>query len=186
MKYLIFFILLISIYLAASANCENHHPPTANRQPPTIIHQPPTANRQPPTDLNRSAFYKAMEETDKALVNSQLEELKSAPADLKPAFMGAMMMKRASFIGNAVAKLHYFKEGHKMLEAAIKQDPENTEFHFLRLMIEEHAPGVLGYNKDIEKDCALIRKNYASLPGGLQQTITNYSKKSKFLKLDLS
>jgi hypothetical protein len=42
----------------------------ANRQPPTV-------NRQPPTgEINRSAFYKALEENNKELVNAQLKELK--------------------------------------------------------------------------------------------------------------
>jgi hypothetical protein len=127
-----------------------------------------------------------MQGNDKALVNVQLEDLKSAPEALRPAFMGAMLMKRASFFGSAGSRLHYFREGHKLLESAIKQYPENVEFRFLRLMIEEHVPPQLGYNKEIENDCAFIRKNYKSLPEDVQRTIEDYNKKSKFLKLDLS
>jgi hypothetical protein len=139
----------------------------------------------PTTGLNRSAFYKAMEENDKTLVNAQLEDLKSAPDEIKPAFTGAMLMKRASFIGSAASKLHYFKDGRKMLETSIHQYPENAEFRFLRLMVQEHAPGALGYKTDIENDCGFIRKNYKSLPEDVQAIIKDYSKKSKFLKLDL-
>jgi DnaJ-domain-containing protein 1 len=171
MKYLVFSILLISIYPMAFA--------AVNRQPSTV-------NRQLPTDLNRSAFYKAMEENNKSLVNAQLEELKSAPEELKQAFMGAMLMKRASFIGSAASRLHYFREGHKMLESAIKQDPDNVEFRFLRLMVQEHAPKALGYKEDIEKDSDFIKKRYKSLPEEVQHTIEDYSKKSKLLKLDVS
>jgi hypothetical protein len=138
------------------------------------------------TGLNRRDFYKAMEENNKTLVIAQLEELKSAPEDLKQAFTGAMLMKRGSFVGSAVAKLHYFKSGHQMLEEAIKKDPDNAEFRFLRLMIQEHAPGVLGYKGNIEKDCVYIRKYYRSLPDEAQQAIEDYNKKSKFLKLDVS
>ena len=172
MKYLIFFIFSIPVYYASGAVIRNG--------------QRSTVNGQRKTDLNRYAFYKAMQENNKALVNAELEELKSAPETLRPAFMGTMLMKRASFIGPAGAKVHYFREGHKMLEAAIQQDPENAEFRFLRLMIQEHAPGVLGYNKDIEKDCVLIRKYYKSLPAEVQHNMEEYSKKSKFLKLDVS
>ena len=127
-----------------------------------------------------------MEQNNKDLVKAQLEELKSAPEEIRQAFMGAMLMKRASFSGAAGVKLRYFKEGHKMLESAIKQDPENTEYRFLRLMIQEHAPGVLGYKDDIPKDSEFIRKSYKSLPPEIQQVIGDYSKKSKFLKLDVS
>ena len=73
-----------------------------------------------------------------------------------------------------------------MLEAAIKQDPDNAEFRFLRLIVQEHAPGALGYKTDIEKDSEMIRKYYKSLPEEVQHTIEDYSKKSKFLKLDVS
>jgi hypothetical protein len=127
-----------------------------------------------------------MEENNKALVNDQLEELKSAPTELREAFTGAMLMKRASFIGSAASRLHYFREGHKRLESAIQQYPGNVEFRFLRLMIQEHIPGALGYKKDIDNDCGLIRKYYRYLPVEVQLVIEDYSKKSKFLKLDVS
>jgi hypothetical protein len=52
-------------------------------------------------------------------------------------------------------------------------------------MVQEHAPGALGYKTDIENDCGFIRKNYKSLPEDVQAIIKDYSKKSKFLKLDL-
>jgi hypothetical protein len=53
-------------------------------------------------------------------------------------------------------------------------------------MVQEHAPGALGYKKDVEKDCEYIRKSYKSLPDDVQLTIADYSKKSKFLKLEVS
>jgi hypothetical protein len=149
---------------------------------------PSTVNRQPSTSngLNREAFYKAMEENKKDLVNAQLEELKSAPEESYSAFLGAMLMKRASFPAAAGVKLRYFKQGHKMLEAAIKKEPENAEYRLLRLMVQEHAPGVLGYRDDIQKDCELIRKSYKSQSPEIQEYIGAYNKKSKFLKLDVS
>ena len=169
MKYLIICLLLSTSY----------------RQPSTVNRQPLAVNRQPST-INRSAFYKAMQENDKALVNAQLKELNEAPGDLKQAFMGAMLMKRASFVGSAGARIHYFREGHKMLESAIQKAPDNVEFRLLRLMVQEHAPGALGYKSDIGKDSEYIRKYYKSLPGEVQLTVEDYNKKSKFLKLDVS
>jgi hypothetical protein len=175
MRYLSLTIFFISFYLIGYA----HFLKTRCNVQQTI-HIKPTAG------LNRAAFYKAMQENDKSLVNAQLEELKSTPADLRQAFTGAMLMKRASFVGSPASRLHYFKEGHKMLESSIQQYPENAEFRFLRLMVQEHAPGALGYKTDIEKDCGFIKKNYKSLPEDVQAIIKDYSKKSKFLKLDVS
>ncbi len=151
------------------------------------IHLRPTANRQPPTvDINRAAYYKAMEENNKALVNAQLTELETVPENIRQAFMGAMLMKKASFRAPPAIKLRLFKQGNKLLEAAIRQDPQNAEYRFLRLIVQEHAPGVLGYKNDVQNDCEYIRKYYKSLPDEVQQAIDHYSKKSKFLKLEVS
>ena len=155
--------------------------------PPTANCQPTTAVCQLPTELNRPAFYKAMEENNKDLVNAQLKELESEPAEIREAFTGAMLMKKASFGGVPPAvRLKVFRQGKKLLEGAIQTDPENVEFRFLRLIVQEHAPGALGYRNDIEKDTEYIRKSYKSLPDELQRTIGDYSKKSKFLKLQVS
>jgi hypothetical protein len=152
----------------------------------TVNGQLSTKNCQLFGDLNRTAYYKAMESDNKTLVDAQLAALNSAPADGKNAFLGAMTMRRAGIGGNPASKLKLFKQGHKMLEEAIKQDPDNAEYRFLRLIIQENAPGILGYKDDEEKDSAFIRKSYKSLPEDLQKTIADYNKKSKVLKLQVS
>ena len=143
------------------------------------------ATPPPAFDLNRTSFYKAMQSDNKTLVDAQITALNS-PASANNAFLGAMTMRRAGIGGNPASKLKLFKKGHKLLEAAIEQDPNNTEFRFLRLMIQENAPGILGYKVDEEKDSEFIRKTYKTLPEDLQKTIADYNKKSKVLKLHLS
>jgi hypothetical protein len=127
-----------------------------------------------------------MESQNKTLVDAQISELNSAPADIKNAFLGAMIMRKAGIGGNPSSKLKLFKQGHKLLEGAIAKDPNNAEYRFLRLIIQENAPGVLGYKSDLQKDSEFIRKSYSSLPEDLQKTITDYNKKSKVLKLQVS
>ena len=136
--------------------------------------------------FDRSAYYKAMQGDNKDLVNAQLKELNSAPPELKDAFVGAMTMRKAGISGSPTTKLHLFKIGHKLLENAISKDPKNAEFRFLRLIIQENAPGVLGYKNDTEKDAEYIRKSYKSLPEDVQRVIAGYNKKSKILKLQVS
>src|ERR1700760_579198 len=80
------------------------------------------------SDLNRIAFYKAMESNDQTLVDAQISELNQASSNLKNAFLGAMIMKRAGIGGNPLYKLYLFKKGHELLEDAIKENPNNTEF----------------------------------------------------------
>jgi hypothetical protein len=95
-------------------------------------------------------------------------------------------MRRAGIGGNPASKLKLFKQGHKLLEEAIAKDPKNAEFRFLRLIIQENSPGVLGYKNEEQKDSEFIRKSYNSLPEELQKTIADYNKKSKVLKLQVS
>ena len=171
-----FFVSILSICIMGLVSAFPRSSDIGHRS--SIIRQPST--------INRSAFYKAMEGNNKELVNEQLTELTSAPPDLKDAFMGTMILKQAGLGGSPTTKLHLFKEGHKMLETAIKQNPDNAEFRFLRLMIQENAPGVLGYKNDIQKDSEFIRKSYKLLPEDVQHAIVDYNKKSKVLKLEVS
>jgi len=127
-----------------------------------------------------------MESNDQTLVDAQISELNLASSNLKNAFLGAMIMKRAGIGGNPFYKLYLFKKGHELLENAIKEDPNNTEFRFLRLMIQENAPGFLGYYDSEEGDSEYIRNAYKSLPENLQKAITDYNKTSKVLKLQSS
>jgi hypothetical protein len=138
------------------------------------------------SELNRNAFYRAMESNNKSLIDEQMSALNSAPVNLKNAFLGAMTMKSAGVAGNPFYKLWLFKKGYSLLEDAIKQDPNNIEFRFLRLMIQENAPGMLGYNANEEEDSEFIRKEFKSLPLDLQKNITDYNKTSKILKLQVS
>src|SRR5207253_3424423 len=102
----------------------------------------------------------------------------------KPAFEGALLMKKAELANGPGKKLNLFKDGHKKLEAAIKKDDDNAEYRFLRLMIQEHAPKMLGYKEDLQKDSAYIRQSYKKLPAEVQEAIINYSKTSKILRSD--
>jgi len=135
--------------------------------------------------LDRTAYYKALEGNNKELVNAQLKELNTAPSGVRDAFTGAMIMKKAGLGGSPASKLRLFREGHKMLEAAIKDDPKNAEFRLLRLMIQENSPNFLGYKNEVEEDSEYIRKSYKALPDEVQRTIADYNKKSKFLKLEV-
>jgi hypothetical protein len=92
-------------------------------------------------------------------------------------------MKKAGLVLNPAEKLSLFKNGHKKLEAAIKNSTENVELRFLRLIIQENAPSILNYNDDLEKDSIYITQKYKRLPDNIQKVIIDYSKKSEFLAL---
>ena len=134
--------------------------------------------------FNRKDFYSAMASGDAKAIEEQISLLKNSAIGDRPAFEGALMMKKAGLISGAGKKMNLFKDGHKKLEAAIKGNDENAEYRFLRLMIQEHAPKMLGYKEDLKKDSAYIRQSYKKLPAEVQEAILNYSKTSKILRSD--
>jgi len=135
------------------------------------------------TAFDRSGFYNAMASSIIGTLNDELQALKKIEFAGKDAFEGALTMKKAGFPGSPERKLSLFKSGHKKLEAAIHSDSTNVEFRFLRLMIQENTPGILGYKKELKKDSDYIRRHYKTLSPAVQQRIIEYSKKSTVLKL---
>jgi hypothetical protein len=141
---------------------------------------------QSTTGIDRAAYYKAIQQGKKELMDKELALLQSAPPETRQAFSGALIMRKAGTAGSPHQKLKLFRQGHRDLEAAIKKDPENVEYRFLRLIIQEHAPGILGYRDNLEEDSEIIRNNYQKLPAELRKLVEDYSKKSKILKLQVS
>ena len=132
--------------------------------------------------FDKSAFYSAMAANNLDAINNQLSIVKLTNITEKEAYEGALLMKKAGLVTKAKEKLSLFKAGKVKLEASIKKDSGNSEFNFLRLIIQEHAPKMVEYRYDIENDIAAIRSNYKTLPQVVQQAINDYSKKSKVLK----
>jgi hypothetical protein len=133
-------------------------------------------------DFDRPSFYAAMASDNVTQIDKQLEIVSKSSIAGKVAFEGALTMKKAALIKGAGKKLNLFKAGHKKLEAALNKDAENAEYHFLRLIIQENAPGVLGYKNDLEKDSTIVVTQFKTLPPAVQQAVTDYSKKSKVIK----
>ncbi|MFT3937055.1 MAG: hypothetical protein QM726_25740 [Chitinophagaceae bacterium] len=132
--------------------------------------------------FKKSNFYTAMSGDKEEPVNQQLDLLKNAVIPEKDAYEGALLMKKAGIVGGAKKKLDLFKAGHKKLEAVISKDSTNVEYRFLRLMIQEHAPGILGYKGELEKDRLFIKNNFKKMPAIAKEAAENYSKESKILK----
>ena len=131
--------------------------------------------------FDKPTFYNIMKFDDTLKINKELIILKSVPIKEKEVYEGALLMKKAGIMSNLKTKLKEFKIGRTKLEEAILKDSTNTEYHFLRLMIQEHAPKILNYNADIEKDNIYIRKNFKKVCKELKEIMMDYSKQSKSL-----
>ena len=139
-----------------------------------------TGAAQPKFD--KSVFYEVMASGDLDAVNQELAKVAWAQTNLATGYMGALLMKKAGLLAKPKQRLKFFKEGRIQLETALLADKENTEFHFLRLAIEEHAPKIVKYHTDIANDKLIIEKNFKNLPLVLRQAILDYCKNSKVLQ----
>jgi hypothetical protein len=131
--------------------------------------------------FDKAAFYSVMKSGDQAAIENEMDAIKDAPANERDGYTGALLMKKADLQKKAKDKLKYFKEGRIKLETALAADNSNIEFHFLRLAIEEHAPRIVKYRADIEKDKALVIKNFRDQPPAVQHAILDYCSRSKVL-----
>ena len=131
--------------------------------------------------IDKPAFFNAMSGSRSSSIDAQLNGLKNMPGTDNQAFEGAMLMRKAGILTIPAKKLAMFKQGYKKLEGAISKNPNNAEYRFLRLIVQENAPRSLGYYKNINQDGRFVKDNYKSLPGGTQQAVISYSKKSNAL-----
>lgn len=134
--------------------------------------------------MSRETFYKAFSSESLAEINETIQLLKTEKQTSKcNAYQAALLMKKASLVPTPIEKLNNFKKGAHSLEKEINEDKNNTEFRFLRLVIQEKAPAFLGYNKNIKEDKTKIIQNFSQLDPFLQGYIKGYCEKSKVLKI---
>ena len=131
--------------------------------------------------FEKSVFYSVMATGNTEAIDNEITIVQNAELKHKDGYEGALLMKKAGLAGPPKQKLKLFKEGRIKLETAIMDDNDNTEFHFLRLAIEEHAPKIVKYHNDMENDKVIVEKNFKSLSPAVQQAILDYCKNSKVL-----
>ncbi len=134
--------------------------------------------------FNRKELYGALAgESVEAIDQLVVQLKKDNDNQLYKAYIGALSMKRAGLMKVAPGvKLKTFKEGAVMLESIIEENPDNAEYRLLRLIIQENAPRILKYHKNIEEDKNLIVDQFNELDKSLKSEIRNYGKTSEALK----
>lgn len=131
--------------------------------------------------FDKKAFYAIVRAGNLDKINAQINTVKAASIPEKEAYEGTLLMKKAGLVSSPIKKLNNFKDGATKLEAAIKKESDNTEYYFLRLIIQEHAPKIVNYSDNIKNDCQYIRANFKKLSPEVQQAVIDYSKTSKNL-----
>lgn len=131
---------------------------------------------------DRTSYYLALRSSDLTKINTELKSLKTKQGSHSTAFEGALLMRKSGLINNATEKLDLFKSGRAKLEDALAKDRDNTELHFLRLIVQENAPKMLHYDGNITEDASVISSQFHEQDPLLRQEILNYSKTSAALK----
>ena len=136
--------------------------------------------------IDKSDFYEALESNSESKISAKiaaLEKLNSSKD--KDAYIGALTMKRSKFMKTPKEKTTVFRTGRDMLENSINKAPNNGEYRFLRLIIQENSPKILKYSHDIQKDVEIINDTFNSLDPTLKRVIKNYAAESKHLSVDM-
>ncbi|MDO6429990.1 hypothetical protein Q4E93_05310 [Flavitalea sp. BT771] len=132
-------------------------------------------------DFDRATYYKVLKNGGLAEADRELSDLEGLRSPGKEAFRGALLMKKAGLLHKAKDKLDQFKKGRIDLETVIHLDSQNTEYRFLRLIIQEHAPKITKYHDQLKEDSEYVRQHYKELPGVVQRVVRDYSKTSAVL-----
>lgn len=132
--------------------------------------------------FDKAGYYRVMASGNLTAVDSVLSLLQQGAPKEKEAYEGALLMRKAGLLRRPKEKLNVFKSGAQKLEMALAKDSSNGEYHFLRLIIQENAPGVLHYNKAVEKDSQFVYRSYKLLSPVVQKAILDYCKHSKTLR----
>jgi hypothetical protein len=140
---------------------------------------------QLPTDNSalKREFYKAFSFGNLNQIDSIIKVLDADTTfKFRNAYKGAIMMKKSFLLKSPEAKLKSYNAGNKLLEKEIANYPQNTEYRFLRLVVQERAPEFLKYNKNIPEDKAMVIKNFRELDFLARDFILQYSKVSSVIK----
>ncbi len=107
----------------------------------------------------RAGYVKAV--SDKELCAQMIDELVDTDcrSAVSMAYLGGLQTVWAHHLLNPINKLNTFRKGKKNIEQAIKQEPDNAELRYIRLSVQQHAPGFLAYRAHIAEDTAFLRKN---------------------------
>jgi hypothetical protein len=132
--------------------------------------------------FDKTVYYQILKSGSIKEINDEISLLDASSIENKDAFTGALMMKKAGLLKIPKEKLHNFKKGTTKLETVLRADTSNVEYRFLRLIIQEHAPKVVKYSKNISEDAAFIKKKYKTLSPDVQRILIDYSQNSKALK----
>jgi len=113
--------------------------------------------------LNSSyGIYEVVEEFHAAKTQKSEEEfLNKYGSSAEPsvlAYVCALEMKQAEYSFNPMTKLKIFNHSKKKLDSLIELNPSNIHLRYIRFVLQEKAPSLLGYKDNIEQDKKFLKQ----------------------------
>jgi len=78
------------------------------------------------------------------------------PSPSIQAYVCAVEMKQAEYAFNPIKKLKVFVKTKKKLELLIEKNPSNIDLRYIRLLLQERTPSILGYKDRIQEDKQIL------------------------------
>lgn len=94
------------------------------------------------------------------------------------AYKGAALTMKSKYTKPVKEKIRLFKEGARLLDGAIAENPNNLEMRVIRLSIQENVPKFLKYQSNIEEDRRIIITNFSKQSPALKKFISGYIQSS--------
>lgn len=90
------------------------------------------------------------------------------------AYKGAALALKSKYTFNKKDKKDFFVSGVKLIENAVKEEPQNLEIRLVRLSIQENTPKFLKYKSNLEEDKKLILLGYDKQPKEIKECVKKY------------
>jgi len=74
------------------------------------------------------------------------------------AYVCALEMKQAEYSFNPMTKLKIFNQSKNKLDSLIDLNPSNVHLRYIRFVLQEKAPSLLGYKDNIEQDKKFLKQ----------------------------
>ena len=109
--------------------------------------------------------------SDKALCEKMISELSKTQNESTDylAYLGGFQAIWANHVFSPINKLSTFNKGKKKIERAIKKEPDNAEYRFIRLSIQKNIPAILGYKSNIKEDAEFLKNNQNQIKSQILQ-----------------
>jgi len=113
-----------------------------------------------PDNIRRAYLHARNPEAIQSFLN--LSEQLNLYVPAEKTYRGVALAMYADIADGVKEKLNYFNRGKELIEASIREQPNNPEMRFLRLSVQTEAPFMLGYSSNIEEDLDVVLYGFNS------------------------